>query len=198
MPSLFNLLLVLAAGAAAAQSGPERPLGGPPSEAARPPAGAEYLVTMPLGDLVPRTEERGGTRETDWLPPGASFDRAVRMVMVERIAGATDDGAPLRFIQGLATCLRPCPGQEPAPIDRAPFQGRPAARFTMDMPATAVFSGLATRTYALAIAGERNLHVVIVLFRGPRSPADERFAEEVLRSVVLCTPTSRAAACGSD
>ncbi|HMG46174.1 MAG TPA: hypothetical protein VK614_01765 [Allosphingosinicella sp.] len=198
MRIVFNLLLPLSAATAAAQGVPERPLGGALAGAAGARAGSEYLVTMPLGDLVPRTEERGGTRETDWLPPGASFDRAPRMVMVERIAGATDDGAPLRFVQGLATCLRPCPGQGLGAVDRTPFQGRPAARITMDMPATAVFSGLPSRTYALAIAGERNLHVVIVMFRGPRSAADERFAQDVLRSVVLCTPASHAAACRSD
>lgn len=184
MPSLFNLLLLLSAASAAAQSGP-----------AQPP-GAEYLATMPLGDLVARTEERGGTRETDWLPPGASFDRAPRMVIVERISGAADDGAPLRFIEGVAACLRPCPGQAIAPIDRAPFQGHPAARAVIDMPAAAVFSGLPSRTYVLAVSGDRALHVVIVLLRGSRSPADERFAEEVLRSAVLCTPAARAAACG--
>jgi hypothetical protein len=186
MPSLFDLLLVMAAASAAAQSGP-----------AQPP-GAEYLATMPLGDLVPRTEERGGTRETDWLPPGASFDRAPRMVIVERISGAADDGAPLRFIQGVATCLRPCPSQAVAPIDGTPFQGRPAARAVIDMPATAAFSGLPSRTYALAVSGDRALHVIIVLLRGSRSPADERFAQDVLGSVVLCTPTARAAACGSE
>lgn len=191
MQNVFNVLLLLAGGAAAAQGGPREAVGA----SARP---AEYLVTMPLGDLVARTEVRGGTRETDWLPPGQSFDRAPRMVIVERIAGATDEGAPLRFIEGLATCFRPCPGQVLAPIDRAPFQGRAAARAVIDMPAAAVFSGLATRTYALAIAGERNLHVVIVMFRGPRSAADERFAADVLRSVVLCTPAARAAACGSE
>jgi hypothetical protein len=186
MRTLCNLLLLLAAAAAAA-----------PGVRAQPP-GAEHLATMPLGDLVPRTEERGGTRETDWLPPGASFDRAARLVIVERIAGPADEGAPLRFLQGLATCLRPCPGQVVAPIDRAPFHRRPAARVTIDMPATAVFSGLPTRTYALAVAGEGALHVVIVLLRGARSAADERFAQDVLRSAVLCTPISRAAACGSD
>jgi hypothetical protein len=198
MRTLYNLLLLPSAATAAAQGLPAQPPGRAPIEAASAMAGSEYLVTMPLGDLVPRTEERGGTRETDWLPPGASFDRALRMVMVERIAGATDEGAPLRFVQGLATCLRPCSGQALSAIDRAPFQGRPAARVTIDMPATAVFSGLPSRAYVLAVSGERALHVVIVMLRGSRSPADERFAQDVLRSVVLCTPTSRAAACGSD
>jgi hypothetical protein len=186
MRTLCTVLLLLAAATVAA-----------PGVPAQPP-GAEHLATMPLGDLVPRTEERGGTREIDWLPPGASFDRAPRMVIVERISGAVDEGAPLRFIQGLATCLRPCPGQAIAAIDRTAFQGRPAARTIIDMPAAAVFSRLPTRTYALAVAGDRALHVVIVLLRGPRSAADERFAQDVLRSAVLCTPASRAAACGPD
>jgi hypothetical protein len=183
MRILSILLLVLASGAAAAQAPRARP--------------AEYLATMPLGDLVPRTRERGGTWERDWLPPGVSFDHALRIVTVRRISGATDDGAPLRFIQGLATCFTPCPDQRLDPIDRAPFQGRPAARVTLDMPASAI-SGLPSRAYVLAVAGERALHVAVVLFRGPRSPADERFAQDVLRSVVLCTPASRVAACGSD
>lgn len=185
MPILFNLLLVLvlASGAAAAQAPRERP--------------AEYPAAMPLGDLVPRTREQGGTWETDWLPPGVSFDHARRIVTVRRISGATDDGAPLRFIQGLASCFRPCPDHRLDPIDRAPFQGRPAARATLDMPASTI-SGLPSRAYVLAVSGERALHVAVVLFRGPRSPADERFAQDVLRSVVLCLPNSRAAACGAD
>jgi len=185
MRILFNLLLVLvlASGPAAAQDRPARP--------------AEYLVMMPLGDLVPRTRERGGTWESDFLPPGVSFDNALRMVTVRRISGAIDDGAPLRFIQGLATCFTPCPDQRLDPIDRAPFQGRPAARATLDMP-TGGFSGLPNRAFVLAVSGERALHVVVVLLRGPMPPADERFAQDVLRSVVLCMPGSRAAACGAD
>lgn len=187
---IFPILLALLAPAfAAAQDGPPAPPRNAPD--------SEYLGTMPLPGLVRRTEVRGGTRESDWLPPGASFDRAPRIVIVERIAGAADDGAPLRFIQGLATCFRPCPDQRVGAIDRAPFQGHAAARAIIDMPPGAV-SGLPTRTYVLAVSGDSALHVLTIVLRGSRSPADERFAEEVLRSAVLCTPFSSAGACGPD
>jgi hypothetical protein len=117
------------------------------------------------------------------------------MVLVHRIAGATDDGAPLRFIEGLATCFRPCPDQRLGAIDRTPFQGHPAARAIIDMPPGAVFSGLPTRTYVLAVAGDGALHALTIVLRGARSPADERFAADVLRSATLCTPFSSAGAC---
>lgn len=186
MRTLPILLTLLASASAAAQD-------------ARTSAGnapdSEYLGTMPLPGLVPRTEVRGGTRETDWLPPGASFDRAARMVLVHRISGPADAGAPLRFIQGLATCLRPCPGQRVGAVDRTPFQGHPAARAIIDMPPGAVFSGLPTRTYVLAVAGDGALHALTIVLRGARSPADERFAADVLRSATLCAPFSSAGAC---
>lgn len=185
----FLILLALLAPAFAAAQDARVPAGNAPE--------SEYLGTMPLGDLVPRTEVRGGTRETDWLPPGASFDRAHRMVMVERISGATDEGAPLRFIQGLASCFRPCPDQRVGAIDRAPFQGHAAARAIIDMPPSAV-SGLPSRTYVLAVSGDGALHVLTIVLRGGRSPADERFAADVLRSAVLCTPFSSAGACRPD
>lgn len=184
------LLALLASAAAAAQGGARAPAGTAPD--------SDYLGTMPLGDLVPRTEVRGGTRETDWLPPGASFDRAARMVLVHRISGPADAGAPVRFIQGLATCFRPCPGQRVGAIDRAPFEGHPAARAIIDMPPGTQFSGLPTRTYVLAVAGDGALHALTVILRGARSPADERFAADVLRSATLCTPFSSAGACRPD
>ena len=187
---IFVMLLALLASAAAAAQGARTPAGDAPD--------SEYLGTIPLGDLVPRTEVRGGTRETDWLPPGASFDRAARMVLVHRISGAADAGAPVRFIEGLATCFRPCPGQRVGAIDRTPFDGHPAARAIIDMPAGSQFSGLPTRTYVLAIAGDGALHALTIVLRGERSPADERFAADVLRSATLCTQFSSAGACRPD
>jgi hypothetical protein len=187
MRTFLILLALLASASVAAQDAPQAPAGAAPD--------SDYLGTMPLGDLVPRTEVRGGTRETDWLPPGASFDRAPRMVLVHRISGPADAGAPVRFIEGLATCLRPCPGQRVGAIDRTPFDGHPAARAVIDMPPGAVFSGLPTRTYVLAVAGDSAVHALTIVLRGARSPADERFAADVLRSATLCTPFSSAGAC---
>jgi hypothetical protein len=183
MRILYVLLLVLASGSAAAQDPPARP--------------AEYLVTMPLAGLAARTREREGVTQIDWVPSGETPDSARRMITIERLSGAAGDAAPMHMLRGLATCFSPCPGETQAPIDQAPFHGRPAARVTINMPARA-HTGRPTRAYALAVSGERDLHFIAVIVRGEVSPADERFAQDVLRSVVLCVPGSRAAACGAD
>lgn len=184
MRTLFYLLLVLASASAAAQDPQQRP-------------GSERLATMALAGLAPRTQERAGVTETDWAPPGVSGDRATRMVTIKRMSGAAGDQAPLNMLRGLAACFRPCPGEAEAWIDQAPFQGRPAARVTVNMPTSAP-TGLPARAYALAVSGERDLHFIAVIIRGEVSAADERFAQDVLRSVVLCTPASRAGACNAD
>jgi len=179
--AVMILLLILAAAIAGAQ-----PAGAP--------ADSEYLATMPLVGLVARTQERPGVRQTDWLPPGQSFDRATRVVTIERISGAAGAEAPMRFISGLMTCLRPCPDDRNGPVGQAPVGGHPAARVTIDLPANAAHPE-PRRAFALAISGERDLHTVTVLIRGPLSRADTDFAEAVLRSAVVCTAASRAAVC---
>ncbi|HMJ93475.1 MAG TPA: hypothetical protein VK472_05195 [Allosphingosinicella sp.] len=161
------------------------------------PANSEYLATMPLAGLVPRTRERPGVRETDWLPPGQSFDHATRVVVIERIAGAAGPEAPMRFIAGVTTCFAPCPDHQDAPVSQTPVGGRPAARGTIDLRPNATFPG-PRRVFALAISGERDLHTVTVMIRGALTRADTDFAEAVLRSAVVCTPASRAAVCRPD
>ena len=173
---LIELLLALAALAAQGAGDPE------------------YLATMPLTGLVARVEERPGVRQTDWLPPGQSFDRAARVVTIERIAGGAGPEAPMRFIAGVTTCFSPCPDRQAPQVSQAPIGGRPAARATIDLRPNAAFPG-PRRVFALAISGERDLHTVTVLIRGPISSADTDFAEAVLRSAVVCAAGSRAAAC---
>lgn len=193
MPNLLNLLLALS-GMAAAQTSPERPLGSAPGPAGEAGAGTEYLVTMPLPGLVPHTEVRGTVRETDWLPPGLSVDSATRLVTVERMSGGAGPDAPLRFIRGVSTCFANCAGRALHPVDQTPFQGHPAARVRVDIPLRRT-TGRPGTLYALAVSGDRDLHIVVVTVPGPPSEADERFAQDVLRSVVLCTPTSPVPAC---
>jgi hypothetical protein len=186
MPTRYAFLLMLAAGAAA-QDLPQ---------AAGAASDSEYLVTMAPRGLVARTTERDGVSQTDWLPPGEPIERAARVVTIERIAGGAGADGPLHLVEGLALCLRPCPDQRVSPVDRTAFQGHPAARVTIDMPATAI-SGRPSRFYALAVSGDHDLHVVIVVIRGERAGANVAFAQGVLRSVTLCTPATRAAACVS-
>jgi hypothetical protein len=174
----MNFLLILAAVIAPANAAEE----------------TEYLATMPLAGLVAHTRERPGVRQTDWLPPGQSFDGAARLVTVERIAGAAGPEAPMRFIAGLTTCFAPCPDHRPATVSQAPVAGRPAARVMIELPVNAAHPQ-PRRAFALAVSGERDLHTVTILIRGAPTRADTDFAEAVLRSVTLCTAASRAAPC---
>ena len=193
MPNHLNLLLALS-GLAAAQVSSEAPLGMAPGLGAAAGAETEYLVTMPLAGMVPHSEVRGTVRETDWLPPGQSADSATRLVTVERMSGGAGPDAPLRFIRGVSTCFADCAGRAPNPVDQTPVQGHPAARVRVDIPLRRT-TGRPGTLYALAISGDRDLHVVVVTVPGPPSEADERFAQDVLRSVVLCTRASREPAC---
>lgn len=184
MRRLLALFALLSAGIAAAQ--------GVPGIAG---AGEEHLATMPLVGLAPHMRTLGNVIQTDWLPPGAAPDRAARMVTIERMRGAAGDGAPLSLIRGFATCLTACPETGNGAIDQTPFQGRPAARIAVDLPANPRTGAGPTRIHALAVSGGRDLHVVIVLIRGELSPGDIAFAEQVMRSVVLCAPGAAAPAC---
>jgi hypothetical protein len=157
----------------------------------------EYLATMPLPGLVSRTQERPGVREIDWLPAGQSFDRATRVVTIERIAGGAGPEAPMRFIAGVTTCFSPCPDHQAPQVGQAPVGGRPAARAAIDLRPNATFPG-PRRVFALAISGERDLHTITVIIRGPITPADTDFAEAVLRSATVCTAGSREAVCRAE
>ena len=165
---------------------------GPAPVEARP--GTEFFVTMPLAGMVSRTQERPGVRQTDWLPPGQSIDRAHRVVTIERIAGGAGAAAPVRFISGLTTCLRSCPDGRTDVVGQAPVSGHPAAHVTIDLSPNAA-NPQPRRVFALAVSGERDLHVITVVIRGSLSRADAEFAEAVLRSVVMCTAGARAPVC---
>ena len=116
------------------------------------------------------------------------------MVTIERISGAAGAEAPMRFISGLTTCFSPCPGDQPAVVNKAPVGGRPAARVTIVLPVNAAHPQPRT-VFALAVSGEHDLHTVTMIIQGPLSRADTDFAEAVLRSATLCAPASSTAIC---
>lgn len=185
MRTLIALLLAVSAGTAIAQDAP----------GTRP--GGERLTTMPLAGMVARTEQRGEVTEVEWLPAGVSFDQAMRVVNIRRIPRRAGGGGPLDFISGLAECFSPCPDQRVSAIDHTPIQGHSAARVRIDI-ALLTRTGRPASIHALAVSGDRYTHTITVFINGPLTPADHRFASDVLASAVFCMPGSNLLACASD
>jgi hypothetical protein len=169
----------------------------PASPAAPSLATVEHLgIAAPAG-MVPRTKVEGARRSTDWFAAGETFDDARRLVTVLDLAGRGGPTAPAELIRGLATCFRPCPTQLVSPLDATPFAGRPAARVRIDTPPNPR-TGKPMTIFALAVSGERDLHLIAVAIRGPVSPADEAFAQAVLRSATWCPAGSTDGVCASN
>jgi len=150
----------------------------------------EHVAIAAPAGLVRRTKVEGTRRTTDWFAAGETFDDARRLVTVLDLSGGGGPGAPAEMLRGLATCFRPCPTQRISAIDATPFSGRPTARIRIDAPPNAR-TGKTMTIFALAVSGERDLHLITVVIRGPVSLADEAFAEAVLRSSRWCAVGSQ-------
>ena len=159
-------------------------------------AAVEHLAIAPPAGLAPHTKVDGTRRTTDWFATGETFDDARRLVTVLDLSGAGGPGAPAEMLRGLATCFRPCPTQRVSAIDATPFAGRPAARMRIDTPPIPR-TGKPMTIFVLAVSGERDLHLVSIVIRGPVSPADEAFAQAVLGSATWCPAGSTEGVCAS-
>jgi hypothetical protein len=133
----------------------------------------------------------------EWVPEGETVQNWTRIVTVQRFGEAATRLRPRDVIGNMARDLPvSCPGGVAGAVETMRVSGRQAARFRADCahnPGT----GLPESLFALAIAGERDMHMFQVAFRHVPSAEEVRWAEALLASAVLCREQSREPVCAN-
>ena len=131
----------------------------------------------------------------EWVPDGETVQNWTRIITVQRFGEAATRLRPRDLIGNMAESLpASCPGGVSGTVETLRVSGRPAARFRADCPLNPG-TGLPESLFALAIAGERDMHMFQVAFRRPPSADDVRWAQALLASAALCTDSSVEAVC---
>lgn len=131
----------------------------------------------------------------EWAPEGETVQNWTRIVTVQRFGEAATRLRPHDVIGNMAESLpTSCPDGVSGAVERLRISGRPAARFRADC-ALNPGTGLPETLFALAIAGERDMHMFQIAFRRVPSAEDVSWAEQHLASAALCTARSREAVC---
>jgi hypothetical protein len=131
----------------------------------------------------------------EWVPEGETVQSWTRIITVQRFGEAATRQRPHDVIGNMAEGLpASCPGGVSGAVERLRVSGRPAARFRADC-ARNPGTGLPETLFALAVAGERDMHMFQIAFRRVPSADDVRWAEQHLASAALCTERSREAVC---
>ena len=125
----------------------------------------------------------------EWVPEGETVRNWTRIVTVQRFGEAATRTRPRDVIGNMAEGLgASCPDGVAGEVETLRVSGRPAARFRADCPLNPG-TGLPETLFALAIAGERDIHMLQVAFRHVPTADEESWAETYLASAVLCTNT---------
>lgn len=131
----------------------------------------------------------------EWVPEGETVRDWTRIVTVQRFGEAATRTRPRAVIAGMAEGLpASCPGGVAGAVETLRVSGRQAARFRADCPLNPV-TGRPETLFALAIAGERDIHMLQVAFRHVPSADEARWAEALLASAVLCANTRVESVC---
>lgn len=158
-------------------------------------ADAERLVSPPLANFVlgySAANEAQSIREE--VPRGETVERWTRMVTTQRFAGLAARSTPAAYARTIAEQTpRACPGAKVSPVAGLTVSNRAAARLQVDCPRSE--GGLPESFLLLAVAGQSDMHVRQVAYRGAKSAADLAWAERYLAETVLCGPGDRQANC---
>lgn len=158
-------------------------------------AEAERLVSPPLpGFVIGYSAANAAQSIREEVPRGESVERWNRMVTTQRFTGLASRSAPAAYARTIADQTpRACPGAVVSPIASLTVSRRGAARVQVDCPRSQ--GGLPETFILLAIAGERDMHVKQVAFRGNKTPADMAWAQRYLAATVLCRPRDLQVSC---
>lgn len=158
-------------------------------------AGAERLASPPLSGFVQGYQAANAQQAIrEEVPRGETVERWTRMVTTQRFGGLASRATPAAYARTIAASApRACPGAAVSPIISLAVSGRPAARFQVDCPRNQ--QGQAETFILLAVAGQSDMHVKQVAFRGVRTPADLDWARGFLDRTVLCRAGDAQAAC---
>ena len=152
------------------------------------PAG-ERLAAPPLAGFVQGYQAGNADQSIrEEIPRGEKVQRWSRMVTTQRFTGLAARTTPAAYartiIRGVPAA---CPAAGVSPIANLTVSQRPAARFQVDCPRNQ--AGQAETFILLAIAGQSDMHVKQVAFRGPVAPGDLAWARGFLAAVTLCRGT---------
>lgn len=164
------------------------------SALAAPPAGERLAGGSLPGFVVGYDASNGQQSIVEQVPQGQTVERWTKMVTSQRFTGLAARSTPAAYADTiLAQLPRSCPGAKASPVRTLQVSGRPAARFQVDCPRSA---GGAPETFLfLAIAGQSNMYVKQVAFRGRVAASDLAWARGFLDAVVLCQARDRQPAC---
>lgn len=158
----------------------------PPAERLASPALSGFIVGYQAANAAQSIREE--------VPRGESVERWSRMVTTQRFTALAARSTASAYARNVtASVPRACPGAAASPIAALTVSGRPAARFQVDCPRNA--SGQSETFILLAIAGDTDMHVKQVAFRGPTRPADLAWARGFLDRTVLCRAGDAQPAC---
>ncbi len=155
-------------------------------------AGGERLAAPALPGFVVGYQ-RGNAEQSirEEVPRGETVERWSRMVTTQWFAGLAARATPAQYAQTMLSNLpRQCPGARVSPLTNLAVSGRPAVRFQVDCPA-----GGGETFILLAIAGQRDMHVKQVAWRGGTTPAGLQWGRGFLAATVLCRPGGRETVC---
>ena len=172
-------------------------LGLPAALAAAPPSlpPAERLASPALTGFVVGYQAANAAQSIrEEVPRGETVQRWSRMVTTQRFADLAVRQAPTSYAQTIASSVpQACPGAGISPIAGLSVSGRPAARIRVDCPRSQ--GGVPETFILLAVAGQSDMHVKQVAFRGVRTAADLAWAERYLAATALCRPRDPQASC---
>ena len=157
---------------------------------------AERIVTPPLPGFVVGYKAANAEQSIrEEVPTGQTVERWTRMVTTQWFAGLARRASPAVYVGNvIAGAPSSCPGARPGPVRSFTIDGRPAAQFRLDcprMPST----GLPETFLFLAVAGQADMYVKQVAFRGSYKPADMDWGLKLLASVRFCAKASKVPAC---
>jgi hypothetical protein len=116
------------------------------------------------------------------------------MVTTQRFTGLAARSTPAAYARTITGSVpRACPGAAVSAIADLTVSGQAAARIQVDCPRNG--NGQAETFILLAVAGQRDMHVRQVAFRGPKTAADLVWARTYLTGTILCRPRDLQAAC---
>jgi hypothetical protein len=116
------------------------------------------------------------------------------MVTTQRFTGLAVRSTPVAYARTITGSVpQACRGAAVSPIASLTVSGRAAARFQVDCPRNQ--AGQPESFILLAVAGQSDMHVKQVAFRGVKSAADLAWARNYLDHTVLCRPRDPQVGC---
>ena len=156
---------------------------------------AETMSAPELPGFVVGYEIAGADQSIrEEVPKGETVEKWTRMVTMQRFRNLAQRVSPAQYTgQILKDLPKAYPKATASSVQLLKVSGFDAARIKVVCPKTA--NGQAESFFLLAVAGNRDMHVKQVAFRGEAKSEDFLWARKFLSAVVMCKPGSKHRAC---